>query len=69
MAYTSVAASELTTNAVAEAYRQFPATEQLTYMDVAARGVISREVRAALDAHLDSRMLGSAQTDYRFKAQ
>ncbi len=31
----------------------YPATAALTYMDVAARGLISRQVRAALDAHLD----------------
>ncbi|MGH8066679.1 MAG: aminotransferase class V-fold PLP-dependent enzyme [Candidatus Entotheonellia bacterium] len=66
MAYTSVATSEPNANAVAEAYRQFPATEQLTYMDVAARGVISHEVRAALDAHLDGRMLGAAQKEAYF---
>ena len=29
-------------------------------MDVSARGVLSREVRAALDAHLDDRMLNGA---------
>jgi cysteine desulfurase/selenocysteine lyase len=66
MTYTSVAASHPSAHAVAEAYRQFPATEQLTYMDVAARGVISRETRAALDAHLDGRMLGSAQKEAYF---
>jgi cysteine desulfurase/selenocysteine lyase len=31
-----------------------------------ARGVISRAVRAALDAHLDGRMLGSAEKDEYF---
>ena len=31
-------------------------------MDVAARGVLSRESRAALDAHLDDRMLNGATT-------
>ena len=38
----------------------FPALERWTYMDVSARGVLSREVRAALDAHLDDRMLNGA---------
>jgi cysteine desulfurase / selenocysteine lyase len=52
-------------NSVAEAYRQYPATEQLTYMDVAARGLISRDVRAAIDAHLDARMRhGRNQEEY-----
>lgn len=34
----------------------FPAMEQLVYLDVAARGLISRPVRAAIDGHLDQRM-------------
>ena len=63
MAHTSVAVSERPSTSIAEAYREFPATEQLTYMDVAARGLISRSVRAALNAHLDGRLLGSAQKD------
>jgi cysteine desulfurase / selenocysteine lyase len=67
MAHTSVVASERPSTIVAEAYRQFPATERLTYMDVAARGLISRQVRAALDAHLDGRTLGSAQKEAYFE--
>ncbi|MEP6621053.1 MAG: aminotransferase class V-fold PLP-dependent enzyme [bacterium] len=35
----------------------FPALNQLTYLDVAARCVLSRATRAALDAHLDDHML------------
>lgn len=35
----------------------FPALERWTYLDVAGRGILSREARAALDAHLDERML------------
>jgi cysteine desulfurase/selenocysteine lyase len=66
MAHTSVAVSEPPTSSAAEAYREFPATEHLTYMDVAARGLISRTVRTAVDAHLDGRMLGSAQKDEYF---
>src|SRR5215210_6349941 len=46
--------------ALAEVRSHFPALERWTYMDVAARGVLSREVRAALDAHLDDRMLNGA---------
>lgn len=44
-------------DAIATARAQFPALERWTYVDVAGRGVISREARAALDAHLDERML------------
>ncbi|MBI4204032.1 MAG: aminotransferase class V-fold PLP-dependent enzyme [Betaproteobacteria bacterium] len=44
-------------DAVATARAHFPALERWTYLDVAGRGVLSREARAALDAHLDERML------------
>jgi cysteine desulfurase/selenocysteine lyase len=44
-------------DAIAAARTQFPALERWTYMDVAGRGVLSHEVRAALDAHLDERMM------------
>jgi cysteine desulfurase/selenocysteine lyase len=44
-------------DAIATARAQFPALERWTYVDVAGRGVISREARAALEAHLDERML------------
>jgi cysteine desulfurase/selenocysteine lyase len=37
-------------------------------MDVAGRGVLSREVRAALDAHLDDRMLNGATSKEQFFA-
>ena len=43
--------------ALADAHRDFPATEHLTYMDVAARCVFPRCVREAIDTHLDQRML------------
>jgi hypothetical protein len=49
MAQTSIAVSTPPANSVTEAHQQYPATEQLTYMDVAARGLISRDVRAAMD--------------------
>ena len=38
------------------AYRDFPATERWTYMDVSARGLVPRFARDALVAHLDERM-------------
>ncbi len=44
----------------------FPALKQWTYMDVAARGVLSRETRAALDAHLDDRMLNGGDKERFF---
>ena len=44
-------------DAVATARTHFPALERWTYMDVAGRGVLSRAARAALDAHLDERMM------------
>ncbi|OGA41639.1 MAG: hypothetical protein A3G24_15865 [Betaproteobacteria bacterium RIFCSPLOWO2_12_FULL_62_13] len=47
--------SELDTIVAARAH--FPALGRWTYMDVAGRGVLSREARAALDAHLDERMM------------
>lgn len=45
---------------LAEAYQDFPAAEELTYLDVAARCVFPRCVREALDRHLDHRMLAGA---------
>ncbi len=49
------------------AFREdFPALKQWTYMDVAARGVLSRETRAALDAHLDERMMHGGDKDHFF---
>lgn len=51
---------------LAEARSHFPALGRWTYMDVAARGVLSNEVRAALDAHLDDRMLNGATSKDAF---
>src|SRR6185436_12094022 len=56
------------TEALAEARSHFPALERWTYMDVSARGVLSREVRVALDAHLDDRMLNGATDKDQFFA-
>jgi cysteine desulfurase / selenocysteine lyase len=41
---------------IAAARANYPALEHWTYLDVAARCVLSRSVRAALDAHLDDFM-------------
>ena len=47
---------------LADAHQDYPATATLTYMDVAARGLMSRHVRAALDAHLDTLASGVMST-------
>ena len=52
--------------ALSHARAHFPALERWTYMDVAGRGVLSREVRAAIDAHLDDRMLNGATSKEQF---
>lgn len=52
---------------LAEAYRDFPAAERWTYMDVAARSVFPRPVREALDRHLDHRMLDGADKSRLFE--
>jgi len=44
----------------------FPALERWTYMDVAGRGVLSHEARAALDAHLDDRMMNGGDKEKFF---
>ncbi len=49
------------------AFREgFPALKHWTYLDVAARGVLSRETRAALDAHLDDRMMNGGNKERFF---
>ncbi len=54
------------TRRLADAYQDYPATAELTYMDVAARGLISQPVRAALDAHLDGLASGNIDKDEFF---
>jgi cysteine desulfurase/selenocysteine lyase len=51
---------------LAEARKHFPALERWTYMDVAGRSILSREVRAAIDAHLDDRMYNGATSKDQF---
>jgi cysteine desulfurase/selenocysteine lyase len=53
-------------DSLSAARSHFPALERWTYMDVSGRGVLSREVRAALDAHLDERMMNGATDKARF---
>lgn len=45
---------------------EFPGAERSTYLDVAARGLISRPVRNAMDAFLDQRMNGEADKAWMF---
>lgn len=52
--------------AVTEARGHFPALERWTYMDISGRSVLSREVRAAIDAHLDDRMLNGANDKVQY---
>jgi cysteine desulfurase/selenocysteine lyase len=48
-----VVTSEPVADAFAAARADFPAVERTTYLDVAARGILSRSVRRALDWQLD----------------
>jgi selenocysteine lyase/cysteine desulfurase len=52
---------------IAAARGCFPALERWTYLDVAGRGVLSREARAALDAHLDERTMNGADKQKFFE--
>jgi cysteine desulfurase/selenocysteine lyase len=45
------------TMTLAQFRSHFPGAEKNTYMDVSARGVISRDAREALDDYLDSRLM------------
>ena len=56
------------TRSLVEARKSFPALERWTYLDLGGRDVLSREVRAALDAHLDDRMFNGAADKDRFFA-
>jgi cysteine desulfurase/selenocysteine lyase len=51
---------------IAAARSHFPALEQVTYLDLGGRGILPREVRAAIDRHLDHRMLGTVDKDGLF---
>jgi cysteine desulfurase / selenocysteine lyase len=51
---------------ISTARANFPALERWTYLDVAARCPLSRATRAALDAHLDDRMLSGGDKKRMF---
>lgn len=52
---------------VSQAYKDFPATERWTYMDVAARGLVPRIARDALVSHLDERLLAEVDKNGYFE--
>jgi cysteine desulfurase / selenocysteine lyase len=47
-------------DALTTARSHFPAVERWTYLDISGRSILSRETRAALDSHLDDRMMNGA---------
>jgi cysteine desulfurase/selenocysteine lyase len=51
----------MTSEAFAAARRDFPATEETAYLDVAARAILSRPVREAVDWVLDDAMMNGGQ--------
>jgi len=51
---------------IAAARANYPALERWTYMDLAGRGVLSRGVRAAVDAQLDERMMNGGDKEKFF---
>jgi cysteine desulfurase/selenocysteine lyase len=51
---------------IAAARANYPALERWTYMDLAGRGVLSKSVRAAIDAQLDERMLNGGDKEKFF---
>jgi cysteine desulfurase/selenocysteine lyase len=54
-------------DAIGAARANYPALERWTYHDVAGRGLRARAARAALDAHLDERMLNGADKQKFFE--
>lgn len=54
------------TTDIAQAHKDFPATERWTYMDVAARGLVPQAARDALVAHIDERLLAEVDKNSYF---
>ena len=52
---------------ITQARSHFPAMEDCTYLDLGGRGILSREVRSAIDAHLDDAMYGNVDKDRLFE--
>ncbi len=51
---------------IAAARASYPALERWTYMDLGGRGVLSRSVRAAIDAQVDERMMNGGDKEKFF---
>ena len=54
------------TNTMAAARSHFPGMQDCTYLDLGGRGLLSTEVRAAIEAHLDEAMRGRVDKDRLF---
>jgi cysteine desulfurase/selenocysteine lyase len=54
-------------NPIAQARSHFPGMEDCTYLDLGGRGLLSKEVRAAIEAHLDEAMYGKVDKDRLFE--
>lgn len=52
---------------IEEARSHFPGTSRWTYLDLGGRGLISNEVRAAIDAQLDDHMYNGGNKDFMFQ--
>ncbi len=57
----------MSADAIARMRADFPGTERSVYLDVAARGLVSRGVRAATDDYLDRRMFEGADKAWMFE--
>lgn len=55
------------TDSIAEARAQFPGTGRWTYLDLGGRGLLSKAVRAAVDAQLDDHMYNGGNKDFMFQ--
>lgn len=67
MAGDRMAGDMMVADEFARARRDYPATEDGIYLDVAARGILSRDVRAALDWVLDDATLRGGQKQLWFE--
>jgi len=52
---------------ILEARSRFPGAERWTYLDLGGRGLLSNEVRAAIDSQLDDHMLNGGNKDFMFQ--
>jgi cysteine desulfurase/selenocysteine lyase len=56
-----------TFDAIADARSHFPGTGRWTYLDLGGRGLLSTEVRTAVDAQLDDHMYNGGNKDFMFQ--